>query len=447
MKPSTRMGKVVANTRTIFIAQSGQIAVPDPKPNPSFKRTCHSLLAGVGFYLCLLAPVPALAQAAPDLGSTSTFGIVSATWSDDTGGTTITGDVCYTTAPAALGSITISGATETPCDAVKGTDQNAALAELDAQACTSLGGGAVDLSATSIGGGPPGVFPPGCYSSGGAMNIPTGTTVTLSGAGVYNFRSGGAFNQEADSNVVAAGGACENDVFWTPTGATTIGANANIVGNIFRGDADGLSITFGDSSSLVGRALAYGSTVTTANTSISVPVCESFVTPAPEVGEVALSKTFAPTTILAGAISTLTVTLANNNEGEATLSSPLTDTLPTGVVIAPTPNASTSCGVGTPTATAGSSTISLPAGTTIPGGSPGTCALTMDVTAAAAGTYVNTLETGTLETDQGSNPDPASATLSVIAPATIPTLSQWAMIGLAFLLTIVGFTAMRRRAG
>ncbi|MDZ7810749.1 MAG: ice-binding family protein [Arhodomonas sp.] len=306
-------------TRSTVIAQSEQIGICVPKTNSSFKRACHGLLAGLGFYAFLLVPAPAVAQVAPDLGSTSTFGIVSSTWSDETGGTAITGDVCYTTEPAALGSITISGATETPCSSDKDTDQNAVLAELDAQSCTSLGSGAVELNAISIGGGPPGVFPPGCYSSGGAMNITTGTTVTLSGAGVYIFRPGGAFTQAADSNVVAAGGACENDVFWTPTGATTIGANANSVGNIFRGTADGLSITFGDSSSLVGRALAYGSTVTTANTSISVPTCEPFDTPVPEDGAVALGKTLARAPSQPEASRRSRSTLSNNNEDEATL--------------------------------------------------------------------------------------------------------------------------------
>ena len=432
------------------------IALIAPGAGSLPRRISRFFQACAGVALLSLA-APALAQVAPDLGSTSTFGIVSQTWSDETGGTAITGDVCYTTAPAALGSITISGATETPCDGEKGTDQGDALADLNAQSCTSLGGGAVELNATSIGGGPPGVFPPGCYSSGGAMNITTGTTVTLSGAGVYIFRPGGEFTQAADSDVVAAGGACENDVFWTPTGATTIGANANIVGNIFRGTADGLSITFGNSSSLVGRALTFGSTVTTANTSISVPTCEPFVTPVPGEGEVALSKTFGPTTIPVGGISTLTITLSNNNEGEATLTETLTDALPGGVVIESTPNASTSCGVGTPTAVAGSSTVSLPTGTTIPGGAPGTCALIVDVTAAAPGTYVNTLAAGALVTDQGSNADPATATLNVIpltvippfppSATAIPTLSQWAMIILAFVLAIVGFAAMRRRAG
>ena len=438
-------GRLDMNTRTSFPGRLVQVAAFVPEMGSRVKRACLGLPAGLVFSAFLLAPVPALAQVAPDLGSTSTFGIVSATWDDETAGTAITGDVCYTTQPASLASITISGAVEVPCAGLKGTDQNSALADLNGQSCTPLGA-AVDLNTVSIGGGPPGVFPPGCYSSTGAMNITTGTTVALNGAGVYIFRPDGAFTQGANSNVVAAGGACENDVFWTPTDATTIGANANIVGNIFRGTADGLSITFGDSSSLVGRALAYGSTVTTANTLISVPTCQPFETPIPAEGEVALGKAFGPTPVPAGGISTLTVTLSNNNPGVATLLSPLTDTLPDGVVIAPTPNAITTCGVGTPTAVAGSSTVSLPAGTTIPGGEPGTCVLVVDVTSEETGTYINTLEATALETDQGSNADPASATLDVITVIGIPTLSQWAMILLTLLLAAMGFAAMRRRA-
>lgn len=399
--------------------------------NSRLSRITRGLLAGLGAAVLLVA-TPALAAVAPDLGSTDTFGIVSETWSesDTPTSTTITGDVCYTTAPAALGSITISGLVETPCNPAKGTDQGNALAELNAESCTSLGAGPIELNATSIGGGSPGVFPPGCYSSDGAMNITTGTTVTLSGAGVYIFRPGGAFNQAADSHVVMAGGVCENDVFWTPIGATTIGANANIVGNIFRGTADGLSITFGNSSSLVGRALAFGSTVTTANTSISVPTCAAFVPPVTLPGEVELGKVFSLASISAGGVSRLTITLSNNNPGVATLTAPLIDTLPANVVIAPTPNAITTCGgAGALVAVAGGTTVTLPAGRTIPGGAPGTCTVAVNVTSSVVGGHTNTLPIGALATDLASNTVAASADLTVAGAAVATTLSTVASPG------------------
>ncbi|WP_181918329.1 MULTISPECIES: ice-binding family protein [unclassified Wenzhouxiangella] len=223
--------------------------------------------ASAGAALLLLS-VPAFSQTAPDLGSTSSFAIVSETYSNTTAGTAIDGDVCFTTGPAV--DPTVNGTVQTPCPAQTGTDQNAARSDLDSQSCTSIGA-AVALDEVSIDGGPPGEFPPGCYSSTGAMSITTGTTVTLSGDGVYIFRPDGALDAAADSSVVTADGACTDNVFWTPTGGTTIGANSAFVGTVFRGTADGLSITLGDSASLEGRALAFGSTVTTANNAIAVP--------------------------------------------------------------------------------------------------------------------------------------------------------------------------------
>lgn len=223
--------------------------------------------ASAGAALLLLS-APALTQTAPNLGSTGPFAIVSETFSNTTAGTVVDGDVCYTTPPAV--APTINGAVEVPCDAQNGVDQNNARANLEAQSCTPIGA-AVTLDLISIDGGTPGEFPPGCYSSTGAMSIGTGATVTLSGDGVYIFRPGGALDPAANSSVVTADGACVDNVFWVPDGGTTIGANAAFVGTVFRGAADGLSITLGDSASLEGRALAFGSTVTTANNAIAVP--------------------------------------------------------------------------------------------------------------------------------------------------------------------------------
>jgi hypothetical protein len=262
-----------------------------------FNQNHFGSMAGLGLTALFMISAPAQAATAPALGSTSPYAIVSETFSNTTAGTSITGDICYTTGPAVTPSL-ITGATVTPCPPITGMDQNAALADLNSQLCTSIGA-AVDLNAISIAGGTPGEFPPGCYSSTGAMSITTGTTVTLNGAGVYIFRSGGALNAGANSNVVVAGGALANEVFWAPDGATTIGANVNFIGTIFRGTASGLSITFGAASTLQGRALAFGSTVTTDNTTIIVPddssvsatitVNKNFIPNSPGIVSVALN--------------------------------------------------------------------------------------------------------------------------------------------------------------
>lgn len=101
------------------------------------------------------------------------------------------------------------------------------------------------------------------------MNITLSTTVTLNGAGTYIFRSGGALTTGANSTVAFSGGATECDVFWTPTGATTLGATSTFKGTVI----DAAGITIGSTVGWAGRALAFGGTVSTAGDTITVPTC------------------------------------------------------------------------------------------------------------------------------------------------------------------------------
>ena len=71
------------------------------------------------------------------------------------------------------------------------------------------------------------------------------------------------------------GGASACDVFWTPTAATTIstagGTNTSFVGTVI----DSAGITVYDGVNWIGRALAFGNTVTIplADVTITVPTC------------------------------------------------------------------------------------------------------------------------------------------------------------------------------
>lgn len=245
-------------------------------------RNHSGLLVSAGFaaLLSLSQGNQASAATAPSLGSTSPYGIVSSTFTNSNTApqTIINGAVCFTTAPVTP-PLTIAGATVTPCPSATGTDQGLAAANLNGQPCMSLGAGAIALDSIIVGANPPGTIPPGCYSSGGAMNVTLSTTVTLNGAGVYIFRPGGALNSGANSSIILAGGACASDVFWAPVGATTLGANAaqslspTFVGNIL----DAAGITIGHFANLTGRALAFGGTVTTDADTITVPTCAGFV--------------------------------------------------------------------------------------------------------------------------------------------------------------------------
>ncbi len=211
------------------------------------------------FTIGLTGPISTTyAATTPSLGAAATFGILGSTYTNTVGGTTINGDLGYTTGPAV--APTVNGTTYIAPNATytqAGTDQGTALTNLNSQACTSLGA-IVTLSGT---------YTPGCYSSTGAMNIALGTTVTLNGAGTYIFRPAGAFTTGANSIVSLTGGASASDVFWTPTAATTLGANTTFKGTVI----DAAGITIGSTVAWTGRALAFGGTVSTDADTITVP--------------------------------------------------------------------------------------------------------------------------------------------------------------------------------
>ena len=113
--------------------------------------------------------------------------------------------------------------------------------------------------------------------------------------------------------------------------------------------------------------------------------------------------------------------MSNTNVTDASNAS-LTDTLPSGVVIASTPTPSTTCG-GTLTAITGTSTVTLTGGS-IPANS--SCTVTVPVTASSGGNYINSLAAGALQTSNGSNAAPAVATLTVVPAAPGLSLTKTA---------------------
>ncbi len=123
-----------------------------------------------------------------------------------------------------------------------------------------------------------------------------------------------------------------------------------------------------------------------------------------------LSKSLSPATIKTGGVSALTITLNNHNGSAAKLTSPLTDYLPSGVVIASTPNASTTCIGGTLTATKGSTKVILGTGASIP--INGSCTITVNVTADYT-TCISSQPASATQTSYGSKTTPAVATLTI----------------------------------
>lgn len=122
-----------------------------------------------------------------------------------------------------------------------------------------------------------------------------------------------------------------------------------------------------------------------------------------------VAKSFAPASVMTNTDSTATITLTNPNASVVTLSADLVDTLPAGLVTSGA--ASTTC---TGTASSTSGTLTLGTGATIP--ASGSCTLTSAVQAATAGSYINAIAAGALQTDAGNNAATAIATLTVTPP-------------------------------
>ncbi len=135
-----------------------------------------------------------------------------------------------------------------------------------------------------------------------------------------------------------------------------------------------------------------------------------------------IAKSFNPTTInlASNGSSSLTITLANQDHKDATLTADLIDTLPEHLLIGTPADPETNCDGGVVNATAGANTVALAKGAKIP--AQGQCVVTVQVTADAPGNYTNKIGVGSLVTDLGVNVNSASA--SITAMASAPSLSK-----------------------
>ncbi len=146
-----------------------------------------------------------------------------------------------------------------------------------------------------------------------------------------------------------------------------------------------------------------------------------------------ISVQFAHGVIAPGAANTLTITLFNTVNLPATLTASLDDPLEANLVVAQTPNASTTCSGGIVSAAAGGSSLSLSAGAVIP--ASGTCIVRVDLTSAIPGTYLNAFGGDSLHTDLGNSLSATSAGFSVVAAA--PSAPQPAPIGSPWILALL----------
>lgn len=119
------------------------------------------------------------------------------------------------------------------------------------------------------------------------------------------------------------------------------------------------------------------------------------------------AKSFTPSTIDPGAVSTLTFSIDNSQSPQSAASLAFTDVMPADMIVAELANATTTCAAGVITAAAGTNTISFAGGSVAASES---CIVSVDITAGTPGPLVNL--TGDLTSSLG-NSGNAEATLVI----------------------------------
>ncbi len=236
--------------------------------NRFFKRSIL-LLAFTLLFSCFTIPaIAAGAVTAPDLGSSSTFGLLANTMT--TVGTSVSGDVgsiTQTVVPSITnGENHVNDSSYSAASIALG----AAIATAKANPVDITGAAGADIGGLTL--------VPGVYEYPGAVNI--GSNITLSGDGVYIFRIAGTLNTAANTNITLSEGAQSCNVFWVVDGATTLAANTSFKGNLL---SSASATTVGIDVNIDGRILSQNAVTFTSPgpAVITVPTCSAPVIPVP----------------------------------------------------------------------------------------------------------------------------------------------------------------------
>ncbi|HET9577237.1 MAG TPA: hypothetical protein VFP44_05380, partial [Usitatibacter sp.] len=162
--------------------------------------------------------------------------------------------------------------------------------------------------------------------------------------------------------------------------------------------------------------------VTAANANSGASASATLVVLAP----LTVTKSFTASTVGPNVSTVMTIRLANPNSTAVT-GVAFTDSYPAGLANTATPAGATTCAGGAVTAAASGTSVSFSGGT-VP--ASGNCTITVNVAAAAAGSYTNTLAAGAVTSaNAGSNSAAGSATLTVLTPLTVTKAFSPASIG------------------
>jgi len=207
-------------------------------------------LARVGIIAVLailsFAPVTAWAATAPTLGAALSYGVLAGSIVTNTGPTMVTGNLGVS--PSVGVSPHVKGFPPgSVTGAIHDADSSAALAQaadtaaysfIGGQGCDTTYAGVKDLAGLNL--------VAGVYC---ATEFDLSGTLTLSGSGVWIFKSASSLITSGTANV-AGGDQCS--VWWRVVSSATLGTHTELTGNILAST----SITLTTGATLFGRALA-----------------------------------------------------------------------------------------------------------------------------------------------------------------------------------------------
>jgi len=245
-------------------------------------------------------------------------------------------------------------------------------------------------------------FNPTSIASGGTSTV----TLTLTNSNATTLT--GASFTDTLTNMTAVGGAAAGTCGGASGNVLTAGATNLSFSGINIPANNNCTVTFDVTSTTAGSHPNTTSGITTDQTPIAGAVSNTVNLTV--VAPPAITKSFSPTSVSVGGISTLTISITNPSANTVALTGVgVTDSFPTGMEVDATPAATNSCPTGStfaPVAGATSITIS---GVTVPVNA--TCTFTVKVKGTTAGAKLNT--TGNVSSTNGGTGATASATLTV----------------------------------
>ena len=226
-----------------------------------------------------------------------------------------------------------------------------------------------------------------------------------------------AFNDPYPSGLVnTATPAVTNTCGGSVTGGAAGGASIGLTGGTLAAGAS-CTVTVQVSATTVGAYVNTTTAITTTNagTTTTGNVATQTLTvtdPAPPF----IAKAFTPAVVGVNQASTLTITITNPNGAKALDGVAFNDAYPSGLMNAPVPNVTNSCGGAVTGGTATGTSIGLVSGSIVAGGS---CTITVNVWSPSPGSYANTTGNVTSTTAGVGTGNTASSTLTVVPKPSV----------------------------